>query len=275
MEPESEPQPDTYNHFINAIKRVEPIVFVKFGDGEYNCIFGVYGHNCDNDFYTKKLSINLRSAFIYLTKQKNAYIGMWHNEAVINNYKKLLEPENNQPIQYVDYHLFIFDNNKELYDKRIALYKEIKNSPIKKIIICNKLLTKSKILLNIDYTIFIPLNNWFDRSFENIYKIICEIIEANNREPHIIMTSCGMSAKVLIATLHEKYPNNLYFDLGSALDLICTKTDSRGFIKSYNYDYDKLVNIFDELITDKEDWHNNTKYDELYKNAKLYLGRHL
>ena len=37
------------------------------------------------------------------------------------------------------------------------------------------------------------------------------------------MTSCGQSAKVLIAELHKTYPNGIYLDVGSGLDCICTK----------------------------------------------------
>lgn len=40
----------------------KPVIFLKFGDGEYNCAFGNYGANCDNDIYTPKLSFYIKES---------------------------------------------------------------------------------------------------------------------------------------------------------------------------------------------------------------------
>ena len=106
---------------------------------------------------------------------------------------------------------------------------------------------KAQKLLDIDYMIFIPFNNWFDNYFENILNNISKLITDNNNEPHIILTACGMSAKVLIYELSKIYDNSLYFDIGSALDFLCTKEDSRGYKNLYSYEY--LLDIFKELLS--------------------------
>jgi len=82
------------------------------------------------------------------------------------------------------------------------------------------------------------------------------------------MTSCGMSAKVLIAELSKRFPKGLYFDIGSGLDKICTKKDSRGVYKDYN----ELVDLFKDIIP--EDW-NDPKYDYIYNESSPKLGIHL
>jgi hypothetical protein len=82
------------------------------------------------------------------------------------------------------------------------------------------------------------------------------------------MTCCGMSAKVLIAELSKKYPKGIYFDIGSGLDKLCTKKDSRGVYKSY----EELLDLFKGIIPDS--W-NDPKYDYIYDEASTKLGIHL
>lgn len=127
-------------------------------------------------------------------------------------------------------------------------------------------MVKSKLLFNAENIVLVPLNNWFDNQFDNILQNICEII--GNNCDHIIITCCGMSAKVLICELYKKYPNGIYLDFGSALDLICTKKDSRG----REYDYEYISTFLSELLP--QEW-NDSKYDYIYNESKYKLGIHL
>lgn len=238
---------------IDSINNKKPIAFLKFGDGEHNCIFAPYGANCDNDRYTEKLSNALRNAFINITNKNNPnyFIGRWNNKDVINNFKQLSSNE----INYADYHTFIMlggDNHMEgfLDKKKFKIYKAIKESKIKKIMVCNNLMYKSEKLLDIDHMFYIPQNNWFDNLFEYLLDEISNVIKDN--EPFILLTSCGMSAKVLIYELINKYDNGLYFDIGSALDFLCRKYITRGYENLYSYEY--LTDLFKEIIP--ENWDN-------------------
>lgn len=122
-------------------------------------------------------------------------------------------------------------------------------SPLKKVFICNKSLIKSKKLLNIDHLILIPYNNWFDSQFDNILNKVSELIK--NEEKFIVMTVCGMSAKVLISELYKLYENGIYLDIGNGLDYLCWK-DTRGWNKMYSREY--LKEMFKDMIENSDDF---------------------
>lgn len=163
-------------------------------------------------------------------------------------------------IKWVNYHTVIIDKNNIL--DKIELYKSIKESKLKKIYIHNYLLTKVDILLKIDKSIIIDIRNWYKRKEELKEEIKREITEKS-----IIMTSAGIGSKILIQELKELYPENIYIDIGSALDLICTKRDSRG-----KNEYENHRKIFEPILP--PDW-EHPKYNYIYEEAKYKLGIHL
>ena len=251
--------------FIYCIENKKPISFSKYGDGEYFCTnrinFKNFTKNCDDDNYTKKLSESLKKSFIYMVENgENAFFGKWHDINVVKYWDSLT----NNKVNWVNYHsLLLYDGNINIME----IYKSIKKAKQKKIYICNELLIRSKILLNIDHIVIIPLNNWFDSKFDEVFKNIINLIGKEDGN-HIIMTSCGMSAKVLICQLYKVYPKGIYLDIGSGLDTICTKRSTRGIF----FDYKTSYNLFKEIIPDNWD---DPKYDNIYIKANNYLGLHL
>jgi hypothetical protein len=258
---------DKTSYIIECIENNIPISFSKYGDGEYLCASKNFNKldnnnaNCDNDKYTQKLSNGVRESFIYMVQNvKNAYFGKWNDSNITKYWENLV----NKEVNWLDYSsLLPYDNNIE----KLKIFKAIKNSKLKKIYVCNELLIKSKILLNIDHLIIIPMNNWFDKQFNDILEKI-KIIIGNNDGNHIVMTSCGMSAKVLICELYKIYPNGIYLDIGSGIDTICTKRSTRGLEVDYNF----ALNYFNEILPD--DW-NDPKYNYIYQEAQNKLGLHL
>jgi predicted nucleic acid-binding protein len=224
------------NYISECIINRVPISFSKYGDGEYNCmvINQTGGANCDNDTYTIELKKNLIESLKYIVEETdNGYIGMWITATVNDYYKSLVKKE----IKYANYHSiinYISEETHEETNNKVNLYKTIKYSHMKKIIICNNLLIKSKILLNLDDMIIVSYNNWFNQN--NVNKIL-EYFKKYDNEQCIVITCCGMGAKVLIAKLHKLYPNNIYLDFGSALDQLCTKRNTRGHINNYHQYY--------------------------------------
>lgn len=61
-------------------------------------------------------------------------------------------------------------------------------------------------------------------------------------------------------------------DIGSFLDFICTKKDSRGYYVENNISYEQLSEQINELLPD--DW-NDPKYNYIYELASKEFGRHL
>lgn len=252
----------------NCVNKRIPISFSKYGDGEYNCATNEPGANCDNDSYSILLSDALRRSFKQLTNEtNNSYMGMWIDMTKTAYWESL----SSKHVNWAKYETIIIDDkhieNKDLFiEQKVKLFKAIKSSTIKKIIICNPLLERAKALLNIDDVIYIPLNNWFDKHYYDVVNIASSLLNPN--ECHIVITCCGMSAKPLICDLKTKYPNGIYLDFGHALDHICTKKNTRGS----KYTYDEIKEIFKDLLP--ETWEDE-KYEKLFQSANNSLGLHL
>lgn len=261
---------------IQHIQNQSPACFLKFGDGEYACINKYYGGNCDGDPYTETLRNGLIESFNYIHTQPNTYIGRWQTDNVTAFWKKLCK--NPEKIQWADYHTIIIDKTEvesggSQLETKIGLYKTIRESPLPKIVICNPLLIKSSLLFNTEDLVFVPFRRWFDTQSIPIFESICEKIENNRavgKEKSILIFSAGMSSKVIIAELHKLYPQNIYLDFGSALDIICTKRDSRG----RSYSYETLQDIFYTAGILPPEW-NDPKYNYVYEQAQKELGIHL
>lgn len=253
---------DITSHIIECIKKSIPVSFLKYGDGEFNCMRQYNGSNCDGDNYTHKLSRGLIDSFKFLVENtNNSYIGLCTWNASIKPYYESLVTK---PVRWGDYHTIIFNKDNDII--KANLYNTIKKSTRKKIILCNKHLIKSVKLLNLDHIVFVPLNNWFDNNFENILNQITNLIGEDNN--HILITCAGMGSKVLITELIKKFPNGIYLDFGSALDTICTKHDTRG----WKYGYDYYTTMLKDCLPD--DWEDD-RYNVIYESAKNNLGRHL
>jgi len=272
--------PRVAHYLTYCINNKVPVCFLKYGDGEYQCSRRFRGHNCDADTYTIALSDGVLSSFKYLAEKPNVLIGAWHDKEVCTFWQSLI----NTPINWVNYHTIIIDEkditsvkkgNQELNNK-IQFFKTIQETKLPKIIICNGLLQRAAIFLKTDEMINVPLRNWFDTmSGEILQKIVnsinrlCGDDEGKNNQC-IIMFAAGMSSKVLIGELYKIFPQNIYLDFGSAIDLLCTKRDSRG----RGYTYDTLCEVLSDILPPNELW-NDPKYDQIYDIAKNNLGIHL
>jgi len=258
------------SYLTECVKHNYPVSFSKYGDGEFNCVNSIDEHNCDKDKYTNKLKNMLIDSFKYIADESdNSFVGLWPDKEKQLFWESLIKKK----LRWADYHSIIFRNEDFLGDgtvlnTKLGLYKSIKESPAKKIIICNKLLAKATSLLNIAHTIQIPFNNWFDEYYETVIEQTSNIIGEDGN--HIVITCCGMAAKVVICELKKRFPNGIYLDFGSALDLLCTKKDSRGSATEFNYD--DLVSAFRELLP--SDW-EDPKYEDIYKDAEITLGKHI
>jgi hypothetical protein len=247
-------------YLTECIRRKTPVAFCKYGDGEYDAAQGYSGHNCDKDRYTDTLRNGLLTSFAYMVDEApNTFIGIWHDGGHIDFWKTLVQ----KPIQISKYHTIIMDSDKRA--EKVELLKTIKESTLKKIYICNPLMVRAKSLLNIDYMIHVPFNNWVDTQFDEILKSIQACIKDD--EQYIVLTSAGMGAKMLIGELSKLYPTNIYLDVGSGLDKICTKKTSRGWEPSY----EEFMNDLRELLP--ENWESD-EYQQIFEDARHTLGQH-
>ena len=217
------------NELTTKIQKKESFVFVKFGDGEYGAAVGYGGCNCDGTPYTNTLKDKMNDSFKYISQLDNSYIGFWHHNTVVTNYWNSLV---NKPVNWVDYHTFIFDSANDFTSDRLELYRSIRNSKLQKIYVCNdKLVEESKKILDVDDHVVVDSRNWFENDFTNT---VNEIKSKIKEDTFILMTSCGMGAKPLIHEIHKSYPQGIYIDLGCATHLLFSKNDIRGHPYSYS-----------------------------------------
>lgn len=252
-------------YLTECVKKDIPVSFSKYGDGEFSCAFQPYSNgNCDGDMYTDILGKALKASFQYLAENSdNAYFGLW--DAYKNNWESLTTAQ----VKWANYHSILLDGRNRADDQtKIELWKAVKQSRRKKIIIGNPLLVRAKELLNADYIIHVPFNNWFNYQFDETLDRIKKIMENEKEEDFIIITCCGMSAKVLICELFKAFPRGIYLDFGSALDLICTKRNSRGLPITYEQAKEWMHDLIPET------WEDD-KYNPLFEEAKRRLGIHL
>lgn len=256
------------SYLTDCILTNTPIAFSKYGDGELICADSTGRTNADFENYTPFLRNGIINAFKYMVNEAdNAYIGQWHDKTHISFWEMFAE----KPIKWAYFHSLLIDNRDmiekdEILMNKVILYKTIKQSPLKKIIICNPLLVKSQFLLNIDHVIHVPFRNWIDTHMDECIDILKQLIKEDGN--HIVMTCCGIASRILLPELIKIFPKGIYLDFGSGLDLICTKRDSRG----HGYSYEDMAEVLKDLLP--ADWEDE-KYNEIYKYAKVNMGVHL
>ncbi len=252
------------NDLIQRIENNEQTIFMKYGDGEVECMkvtdSGMdvisYGQNCDNDKYFPELSLELKAAFIYFVnhhKYNNIHIGKWHYRPESDYLSKLYYEmsEDKKIIPYSNYHLVMNDKNGLKNEDMYHFVKSIKESNhYIKIIISNEQNILLKDLFSTPYFVETPSSCLYLK-IDEIMNSICEIIQKVEKEKNnkkiLLLTSCGLSAKVLIYRLHQKYGSLLSaIDLGSSFDLLCKKRVTRSY--QIEYTYDEIYHYYKELL---------------------------
>jgi hypothetical protein len=257
------------SYLSECIIQNKPVSFSKYGDGEYFCANSYSGHNCDKDNYTEKKKQGLIDAFTYLSNNvPHAYFGAWHGNIHKEFWEKFVD-EKKKPVKWARYHSIILDNDHATeYDNiqdKIQLYKTIHYSSLNKYIVCNPLLIKSQLLFNTTAMINVNFRNWFDNDFENVVEQMSSLLSKNiSDKPDIVITCCGMASKILIYELTKRFPNNIYLDFGSAIDVICTKKRTRSSCISYEEFYEHMKEII------PNNW-NDPIYQSIYNKASVEL----
>lgn len=213
---------------MNICKWIEentPFIFAKFGDGEYYASKRERGGNCDGTPYTEKLGDGIVKAFQYLTQFPNVYIGQWKDFKGVADYFQSLIP--NQ-VQWENYNIFISRSRDEFLNRALPYFKAIRNAKQQVIYICNESMVDiSRHVLQIDDFVVVDPVNWFEQNYDAILDTFIKSVKTPNNL--LVLTSCGMGAKVLIADIHKQFPNAIILDIGSALDQVCSNRNTRDY----------------------------------------------
>lgn len=179
--------PSAIDTYTKKIKDGVNFVFVKRGDGELACMSGKEGKNCDKHNYSPELAEALRESFEFL--KDKADIVEWKNQLIYNT--------------------FLHRKDSDL-GKLKLFWMTVRDSSRRKVFVGPERLRKVSKLLDAEF-IPVPLVNAFDS---------IDSIDLRPDDNDIYIFSCGMPAKVLIASLIKQNPNVTCVDAGSSFDPI-------------------------------------------------------
>ncbi len=229
----------TTEEVASRIQENKQIVFVKYGDGEINCMTGMQGHNCDNDPYTPYLRNELIHSFIFYIDHPEFYVGKWHGDEANLRMQSLLHMLDKKEPTWADYHLVMNDNYFYKRGGMFKLLQSIQLSPRKKIILSNEQNIRMKELFGADAYIVVPGNNWFEHFPHYFNQVVSELTP-----DCLVFTSAGMGSKVMIAELLKVMPTISCIDFGSSFDLLCRKKKSRW----WDHTYEDETTYFKDLL---------------------------
>jgi hypothetical protein len=244
----------TIVEWTNFIECNNNFSFIKFGDGEFFCMMGNQGANCDNHAYSPELGKKLIDAWNYFANNDidNIYIAEWADQP-----GSFGTPQGIYPVQNINNPVFSFLNNLLLTNKnkfklvnfeillqntlskqKYNLFKTIKQSKRNKIFVGPERLNAVTNFLNITTHIQVPLPNSF-----NVYDKILENCKQRANDNSIFIFSSGMPTKSLICDL-LKYNNSITcLDTGSSFDTLFV-----GGTREGQLDTETVKNYYKDLL---------------------------
>ncbi len=211
---------------ISKMELGENVIFTKYGDGEYQCMIGEQGHNCDYDSYHPWLARELEKALISLCSKPNTYIGKWWTSeqggtSAVHEYCNTIASRNGVVVPWAWYHL-AFNGDEFLdYNYMYQFVKFIINTKRKKILVCNHLNSRMTSFFRADVYVEIPTDSW---SFE--YSKWKDALEQHLEKDALVLISAGLCSKVLINDITNKHEISCV-DLGSSFDWLARRKPSR------------------------------------------------
>lgn len=203
------PETTLLRRFTDWIDTGFPFTFVKFGDGELQCMGGFEGANSDGQAYGDELGEKLKEAFLGLAPMEWVHIAEW-----IGPYRDvrdaLVEKLEHLP-SYAPYHMLLLGVDN-LRPELLDFYKAIVNSDRPKVFVGPQWLSPVTEMLKATHVV-VPETN----SYGNLdvwMKAIWEVAEDNA----IFVFSAGMPAKIAIHEILKAFPNITCIDAGSAFD---------------------------------------------------------
>lgn len=222
------------NYFTACLNANRPVRFVKWGDGEYACVIGEQGANCDGDKYFPELGIAMQRAFLKLANKPNVFYGRWHltpNDAHVARFFNQFWEKNigrsAAEIPWANYHCLLRDAERGRKPDMLNFVKAIQKNPRKKIYVCNRQNAKLCKVFGADH-VEVPPNCWY-----LFYDQVMEEIKKKSTDDCIVLFSAGLCSKVAVAELVEAYPGITCLDLGSSFDCLARGTPSRSYQGSF------------------------------------------
>jgi hypothetical protein len=187
------------------LMRKEPFCFVKFGDGELECISGSTWRNCDGQQYSPELKSALIEAYGFIYDLPNAIMTLWCPDRLR---QKASESLNLNGRYFADIDtLLLHDETERLAGFYAALIRDGR----KKVFVGPRQMHRATALLGCARHIEVPRPNAFSAYQRVLDEILAEAAE-------VYLFCAGLASKVWIADLLKANPAATCIDLGSALD---------------------------------------------------------
>jgi len=216
---------NSLQYYIDKLKSDEKFSFTRWGDGEWGCVFGAKGHNCDKHQYFKSMSKELTEAIV---NDKGYYKATWPmNVPMMTNISHLItgmKEKYNIEDNWVDARVW---EESAMQDTITPLIKQLEKMDF--VIVSEK----SKKDLPIKYRDFIevPVVDCYLEK-ENIKNEIKRLTEKYDRP--VFGLSASMATNVIVDELFEEIGDKCWMiDFGSIWEPYIGKVS-----RSYHHRYE-------------------------------------
>jgi len=204
-----------YQTFCNKITKGDPLAFLRWGDGEWNCVLGRDGENCDGHQYYRSLRLALQAV---LKKQESYYYGLQPKAAhdmgdEIKIYLDVMRID----ISFINADIFHDASTESLL---VDFFKACEGKNV--VLVGPETLTMMRMRFSNLTHIKVPHKNaWLEHA--EILKQLEEVLMGADGKT-VVLFCCGMMANVLIDELWSGlFGGLIMLNMGSVFDPYCAR----------------------------------------------------
>jgi len=205
-----------FSYYVDRFKNNKPFTFARYGDGEWNAMFGKAGQNCDGHKYFPKMGLELIKS-LQGYKYDNYIMGI-QNLAIRQREKEIeqmLVERNFTDIQWCDSDVMHRGSRSGNLKPLVNAMKD------KNIVIVGPKYLKDLDIFKVHYFVEVPKVDCYMKK-DDIKK---ELINFNkyyiyhNHTPAIYSFSASMMAEILLYELYPACSRHFMIDFGSLWDV--------------------------------------------------------
>lgn len=190
--------PDVFDLICEKLRKREPFSFARYGDGEFNAIYGKKGHNCDGHEYFPDMGKRLREA---LESKPNYIVGLQPLTLASDRWPQI--QKDFPGIDWVDADSI---HNASIDGRLQTLFPFFSKGIF---------VGPNHIVRAVKNRLVIPLLNcWID--YDRVHDTLAEMLYGRSGEYIVIFLCASMMSEVIIEDF--KYSGHTFIDMGSVLD---------------------------------------------------------
>lgn len=219
------------SYYTEKIARGEHFAFSRYGDGEWNAIFGLPGQNCDGHLYFKELGKDLSASI--LAKHPAPFHYARGTRGTVEHGVRIhewLAEHHTSTVEWYDCDVFL----EASLGGYLLPFVQAMNTRDILYVGPSHIVRLSQ--LRIHFFVETPLINCYLVK-DSMLDAIRAILEVG---VDLVLFSAGMASNVLISELYPEYGSRVTFlDLGSLFDVYCG-VKSRKYARNPNYNWLEL-----------------------------------